>query len=324
MPMMRGLLLASCAALNVAACGQGGSAAGGRGRSETAMLSGTEERDGGYVYVAPFDPPDSTGGGGPLLNDVNDRGWILGSARGAEATAKYPFLFDGTFTTLPIDVSGLGSVGGMNDEGGVVGARLDDEGNAHGWLLGKDGEIQPLDFPGARSTEPQDVNDEGTVVGNVDLGDGTSHCFLYEDGRFRQYDPPLPNALGVECEGINSRGTVSGTYFDAARQVNAGFFVTRQGRATTIEHPEAQPPPAIAFTQVVKVNDLDEVAGSYLGADGIRLHGFVRRADGTFVSIEPPGATSGGAWSLNNSGEVVGSYRDADDVRHGFVAVPRR
>jgi hypothetical protein len=72
------------------------------------------------------------------------------------------------------------------------------------------------------------------------------------------------------------------------------------------------------------VNDRGDVSGAYVGADGTRLHGFVRHAHGAFVSIDPPGSTTEGAGSINDMGEVVGSYRDADGVRHGFVAVPGR
>ena len=52
---------------------------------------------------------------------------------------------------------------------------------------------------------------------------------------------------------------------------------------------------------------------------GLRGHGFVRDASGTFATIDIPGAGSFTvAFGINNHGEIVGAYSD-DAGAHGFV-----
>jgi hypothetical protein len=44
--------------------------------------------------------------------------------------------------------------------------------------------------------------------------------------------------------------------------------------------------------------------------------------NGTFATLDVPGATSTSAASINNSGQVTGSYWDSFGRYHGFIATP--
>jgi len=48
-------------------------------------------------------------------------------------------------------------------------------------------------------------------------------------------------------------------------------------------------------------------------------HGFVLSTDGTFRTIDYPGATSTLAFGMNSRGDILGTYTLADNVSHNFV-----
>jgi probable HAF family extracellular repeat protein len=47
--------------------------------------------------------------------------------------------------------------------------------------------------------------------------------------------------------------------------------------------------------------------------------GFLREPDGEFVPVNVPGATGTFPLDINNHGQIVGAYDDADGVTHGFL-----
>jgi hypothetical protein len=51
------------------------------------------------------------------------------------------------------------------------------------------------------------------------------------------------------------------------------------------------------------------------------MHGFLMHK-GTFVTIDPPGATFAEAIGITASGQIVGDYIDAGGTLHGFLATP--
>jgi hypothetical protein len=53
------------------------------------------------------------------------------------------------------------------------------------------------------------------------------------------------------------------------------------------------------------------------------FHSFVRAADGTIATFDPPGAVLSEAQAINNEGWVTGTYIDSSSVTHGFLMVPR-
>src|SRR5712692_5958726 len=55
-----------------------------------------------------------------------------------------------------------------------------------------------------------------------------------------------------------------------------------------------------------------------LGALVIALNAIPVDAQGTFTTIDYPGATNSSAQAVNNAGLVVGAYTDASDTNHGF------
>jgi hypothetical protein len=48
-------------------------------------------------------------------------------------------------------------------------------------------------------------------------------------------------------------------------------------------------------------------------------HGFLRRQDGNFTIIDFPGAATTDAWTISNTGEILGDYSDSAGFVHGFI-----
>ena len=80
-------------------------------------------------------------------------------------------------------------------------------------------------------------------------------------------------------------------------------------------------------TDLLDMNASGKIVGG-IGAgvvNGISTtHSLVRATDGTYTIFDPPqsGAHSSLAEAINDSGTVVGIYRDANLVRHGFLRQP--
>ena len=100
--------------------------------------------------------------------------------------------------------------------------------------------------------------------------------------------------------GPNSKGEAVGTYIDTAKKSH-GFLLTREGEFRTIDFPGAS---QTALNGAI--NDEGDIVGQYTDANLI-THGFVLRG-GTFSSLDYPGATFTSLGSINQSGEIIGTY----------------
>jgi hypothetical protein len=76
------------------------------------------------------------------------------------------------------------------------------------------------------------------------------------------------------------------------------------------------------------VNIWGTITGSYIDSNDV-YHGFLRNPDGSFTTFEAPGAdTTPGSFngtspsSINDLGEITGSYYDVNGVSHGFLRSP--
>lgn len=66
----------------------------------------------------------------------------------------------------------------------------------------------------------------------------------------------------------------------------------------------------------IAINPSGAITGFY-ASDSV--HGFLRAADGTITTFDPPGSTFTFAAAINPKGEVAGAFIDASGVVHGFV-----
>jgi probable HAF family extracellular repeat protein len=221
---------------------------------------------------------------------------------------------------------------------GMMGAPSDDGDTApltgHGYLLDK-GVFTTIDHPDAvGETVASDINNRGQIVGQYIDADGTEHGFLLDDGVFTTIDHPDASPIGTAAIGLNDRGQIVG-FYAGADGANHGFLLDkgrgfrREGVFTTIDHPDAGSLPGTG-TAVTAIDDGGRIVGFYFDATPMP-HGFVRdngrgarRDDGDFIPIDHPDAgaqpgTGTLAVGLNDRGQIVGGYVDADGRGHGFL-----
>jgi uncharacterized membrane protein len=90
-------------------------------------------------------------------------------------------------------------------------------------------------------------------------------------------------------------------------------FVLDNGVFTQINAPDA------AATVVSGVNALGQLAGFKVAASDGTFHGFFKGNGDFFMPIDPPGSVRTFAFFINAQDQVVGTFRTADQKRHGFI-----
>jgi probable HAF family extracellular repeat protein len=245
-------------------------------------------------------------------------------------TASGNLLLDNGVLTPLADVPGAAMTAyfGTNNRGEFAGAYADAvtaTPQFHGFLRDQRGRFTRLDPPGAVQTFPFGLNDRGRVAGGyVDAG-GAGHGFAWNPGgAFTTFD--VPGATITQSFAVNNRDQIVGVYVDASG-VRHGFIRTGRSIATI------DVPGAIA-SGAFDLNDRGEIVGGYSDAQG-RTHGF-RLRDGVFTTIDHPGGrdtlcpgppgcradlpgfAASAPLGINNRGQVVGQYADAQGL-HAYL-----
>lgn len=162
-----------------------------------------------------------------------------------------------------------------------------------------------ITIPGSTADTAIGVNDQGAIVGGVNDSSG-SHGFLLFQGKVTKFR--FPGSFGTEALGINNHGQIVGDY-DAGQFAKAGQsgFVVHNGVFQAISDPKAP-----GATRAIGINNFGVIVGS------AGLDGFVLR-NGKFSTIRFPGSSSTTAWSINDSGVIVGIYADTIGFNHAFM-----
>jgi uncharacterized membrane protein len=144
---------------------------------------------------------------------------------------------------------------------------------------------------------------------------------LLDRGVFRPL-PDVPAALQTIHLRNNNRGEIAGLYVDDSDGTpRVRGFLMRKGRVTSIDVPGAM------ATVPVGINDHGQVVGAWAAPDATvnpvngelgPTHGFLWDR-GRFKKFDIPGATTTAPYEINNRGQIVGNYGDANGAQHGFV-----
>jgi uncharacterized membrane protein len=185
------------------------------------------------------------------------------------------------------------------------------------WGLSESAEpaFTTIDVPGAIFTESNDIGPTDDIVGRYGSSDGKSHGYLLHEGMFTTIDfsPTFTSAIG-----INPSGDIVGRYQTADRTFH-GFLLSAAGTFTSLDVPGA------TATSAFGINPRGDIVGGYCSPGpcpaavqtGLN-HGFLLR-DGTYSSIDFPGALLTQAWKINAAGEVAGRYKSPDGRWHAFL-----
>jgi len=163
-----------------------------------------------------------------------------------------------------------------------------------------------IDVPGAIATNPQGLNDPGSIVGSYTDATNKTHGFLYAGGSFTPID--FPGAGHTWARGINNSGSIVGYYTDAAGKAHGFLFAG--GSFSPVNYPNA------AATYAQGINNSGNIVGYYTDAAN-RTYGFLY-SGGQFSTINFLGAFGTYAYGINDSGDIVGSYADSVGFSYGF------
>lgn len=288
---------------------------------------------------------------GTIATGINNLGMIVGYYNDS-GYVSHGFLRSpgGTFTSFdaPGAVTTPGSYGtiinNINDFGEVTGNYGDSSGVVHGFIRSPDGKFTTFDAPDAGGyTNPIAINLEGAVVGDYVDSNGQYHAFSRTpNGKTASFDGPAAceTGTGAGCFGsaafnINIFGLIAAAYEDdSGNFVNHVFLRGPDGRDTVIKASEAGTGPYQGTGCpgcALGLNASGAVAGIYTDTNGV-LHGFLRYPNGTNTTFDVPGAgTASGqgtgcpsdcSTGLNDFGEIIGNYVDANYVYHGFFRNP--
>jgi hypothetical protein len=155
------------------------------------------------------------------------------------------------------------------------------------------------------------INSSSTVVGSAVFAHAPTQGFArYADGSLRFF--LIPNSLFTNFTARNNHGVTVGTYALIGTVTMKGFMLDGS-TLTSISFPKRGP----RGTFVKGINKWNTVVGYYIDSNNVS-HGFKRYRDGSFITLDYPGALETHPTAINNYGVIVGSYYDGNGT-HGFT-----
>jgi uncharacterized membrane protein len=170
----------------------------------------------------------------------------------------------------------------------------------------------------AASHDAVDPRSAGDPCGNV----------LLRQGQFiplGRSEDAAPDPRATVYSGINNRGQLVGGYYEAGANLDErGFYPEEDHRAVVADRDGSHRSVDVPGAQVTlanALNDRTQVVGQYIDAGTVydaegrapagAVHGFLWD-DGEVTVIDVPGAPLTQPLGINNHGDVVGAYIDAD------------
>jgi probable HAF family extracellular repeat protein len=202
---------------------------------------------------------------------------------------------------------------GLNGHGELVGTD-DSLPGRHAFLLNHDSHVV-LDSSGVLGTHTsfaRGINNLGDIVGGYFDDDDNEHGFLLRHGTLTTIDVPFAGSVGTQLDGLNDSGIIVGVWVDSAFTVHG--FIYQNASFAHLDYPGA------LDTYPYGINSRGDIVGNWDTDQSTVGHGFVF-SSGRIFSFDVPDAVPEGtaADSINERGQIVGSYIDLDGNSHGFL-----
>jgi probable HAF family extracellular repeat protein len=253
--------------------------------------------------------PDATD---VTAKDINEAGQIVGTYFDADF-ARHAVLWDAQGwheLALPPPTSAGGGVDGIayaiNNNGQIVGTSDDFEVPTRGllWNAATPGTYSVLDETATGSVSPNDINDDGVVVGGFGF---PSRAFVWTaaDGLV-DYGIQDPNVEDQQARwsAINAAGTIIGYWNQHVSNIHATIGTVGTPAVLGMGGLSDEFP-----TNAVGLNDAGVAVGLGLSETVADLVPVIFASDGSFTEI--PGATldqpDGSAIAINTGGVIVGT-----------------
>jgi len=249
---------------------------------------------------------------------------------------------DGTITTFDVAGGNGTQPEGINAAGNITGFYYGGAGGTpRGFLRYADGRIIPLDFYPTDplfAILPLSINDFDEVAGLWDAK--FSEAFTRSGaGVMTILEPPYPYDQAAEATAINASGSVVG--YSVTPGAGVGFVAHPDGYWVEIAIIPANPE-CVNQTIPESINAAGTIAGWYTTnyynlpyCQPENTGGFVMSPDGEFTLFQLPGtipplpenglpliSDSPDRISIDQAGDIAGSYTDAAGSQHAFVRNP--
>ena len=212
----------------------------------------------------------------------------------------------------------------VNQDGSIVGHYDSADGRRHGFIArpkagtpqARPGVAQPalnytfenIDVPGVDFLAVTASSDFEDYAGNMRSTDSEKDVgFTLIDGVFTTYD--FPDSQGTYFYALGNDGTAAGHYQDSDNLYHG--VVLENGELRQYDFPGAVETFIYGYSDSTGV-----LTGSFIDASGVR-----RGFSGDLI-IEYPGASATYADFVNWSGNIVGSYVDAEGIYHAYTRSP--
>jgi uncharacterized membrane protein len=259
-----------------------------------------------------------------MNNDGVVSGWYIDSMN-----RNHGFTWEaGVYTTR--DVPGATDTYLVSTYGSVhEGSFRDGAGHVHGFIWDGSG-VTVLDVPGSAftllapfevgmglGTSALGMSPTGTIVGEYATANGAGHGFILKNGTYTTVNHP--SALGIPGSGtllvsVNESGTAVGRVTQGLPHLFQGFSY-KDGVFTTLKPPGLS---GLFGNQANGINKFGEIAGLYTTIDNL-IHGYVYK-DGCYYTVHYPSAPLTELHSINDNGDLTGSWIDLTYSLHGFIA----
>jgi probable HAF family extracellular repeat protein len=132
---------------------------------------------------------------------------------------------------------------------------------------------------------------------------------------FSSVDVPAELGAFTSAYGLNNAGVLVGNF--VTPEENLDGFIFEKGVFIDVIVPGATSDSRGALNDI---NDFGQAVGGFTDADTGIEHSFVRSKSGEFTVLpDVPDAVLTEATAINNLGDIVGFYFDADFAPHGFI-----
>ena len=212
----------------------------------------------------------------------------------------------------------------VNQDGSIVGHYDAADGRRHGFIArpkagtpqARPGVVQPalnytfesIDVPGVDFLAVTASSDFEDYAGNMRSADSDKDVgFTLIDGVFETHD--FPDSQGTYFYALGNDGTAAGHYQDSDGLYHG--VILENGELRQYDFPGAVETFIYGYSDATGV-----LTGSFIDASGVR-----RGFSGDEI-IEYPGASATYADFVNWSGNIVGSYVDAEGMYHAYTRSP--
>jgi probable HAF family extracellular repeat protein len=242
---------------------------------------------------------------------------------------------DGTITIFGIAGAVWTEPESINAAGDTTGFYQLPAGVPQGFLRYGNGRIitfgppqQPVD---PKEAQPISINDFDDIAGNYPVDSRFTVFIRSAEG---VYNDDISFDRATVATAINGNGSVVGYSTDGEGSYS-GFVLHPDGYSSglTVPLPPQPEPECVAETFPDGINAAGSIAGWYYNRCNPENMGFVRSPDDVFTVFEAPGILLASPsfdytstvphWlSIDQAGDITGSYTDKAGVQHGFVRNP--